>query len=164
MKRTQHASLKHLNSFSVEAHANQIIELETGKVWGKHKGLWFHTIGQRKGLGLSQGPWFVVKKNIEENTLYISNGYDPVSQYSDQVLLADFQYINAAYPFDLSEPGKISFKIRHQPEFNSGTLVKEGDLHIISSERPISGVAPGQFGVIYDEEKKICLGSGVITL
>ncbi|HNQ83202.1 MAG TPA: tRNA 2-thiouridine(34) synthase MnmA, partial [Bacteroidales bacterium] len=41
-----------------------IVELETGKILGKHKGYWFHTIGQRKGLGLSQGPWFVVKKDI----------------------------------------------------------------------------------------------------
>jgi len=148
----------------VGENPGEIVELETGKVWGKHKGLWFHTIGQRKGLGLSQGPWFVVKKNIEENILYISNGYDPVAQYSDQVLLSDFQYINAAHPLDLSEPRKISFKIRHQPEFSSGTLLKDGNLHIISSEKPISGVAPGQFGVIYDETKKICLGSGVITL
>jgi len=87
-----------------------------------------------------------------------------VSQYSEQVLLTDFQYINNRHPLDLSVPAKISFKIRHQPEFSAGTLIKEGDLHIISSEKPISGVAPGQFGVIYDEEKKICLGSGVITL
>jgi len=60
----------------VGENPGEIVELETGKVWGKHKGLWFHTIGQRKGLGLSQGPWFVVKKSLEENILYISNGYD----------------------------------------------------------------------------------------
>ena len=41
-----------------------IIELETGKKLGKHKGYWFHTIGQRKGLGLSGGPWFVIRKEI----------------------------------------------------------------------------------------------------
>ncbi len=39
-----------------------IIEIETGKKLGEHRGYWFHTIGQRKGLGLSGGPWFVVKK------------------------------------------------------------------------------------------------------
>jgi tRNA-specific 2-thiouridylase len=43
-----------------------IIELETGKKLGTHRGYWFHTIGQRKGLGLSGCPWFVVKKVIEE--------------------------------------------------------------------------------------------------
>ena len=43
-----------------------VIEFATGKLIGKHKGLWFHTIGQRKGLGLSGGPWFVVKKNVKK--------------------------------------------------------------------------------------------------
>ncbi|MGL5545621.1 MAG: tRNA 2-thiouridine(34) synthase MnmA, partial [Tannerellaceae bacterium] len=59
----------------------KIVELETGKVVGQHKGYWFHTIGQRKGLGLSCGPWFVIKKDIEQNIVYVSNGYDPETQY-----------------------------------------------------------------------------------
>ncbi len=142
----------------------KIIELETGKLWGEHKGLWFHTIGQRKGLGLSQGPWFVVKKDLEENVLYISNGYDPIAQYSDQVLLADFQFINDQHPLDLSTSKRVSFKIRHQPEFNSGVLSQDGNLHVIKADQAISGVAPGQFGVIYDKDQEICLGSGIITL
>ena len=50
-----------------------IIERETGKILGKHKGYWFHTIGQRKGLGLSGGPWFVVKKNIRRNIILVTN-------------------------------------------------------------------------------------------
>ena len=78
----------------VGENPGEIVELETGKVWGEHKGLWFHTIGQRKGLGLSQGPWFVVKKDLEKNILYISNGYDPIAQYSKEISLADFLFIN----------------------------------------------------------------------
>ncbi|WP_368333320.1 tRNA 2-thiouridine(34) synthase MnmA, partial [Phocaeicola vulgatus] len=42
-----------------------IIEMETGKRIGTHKGYWFHTIGQRKGLGLGGGPWFVIRKDID---------------------------------------------------------------------------------------------------
>jgi tRNA-specific 2-thiouridylase len=148
----------------VGENPGEIIELETGKVRGEHKGLWFHTIGQRKGLGLSQGPWFVVRKDIPNNVLYISNGYDPVAQYSSEVVMADFHFINGKHPLDLTQPQKINFKIRHQPEFTSGNLNRIGDYHVISSDKPISGVAPGQFGVVYDEERKICLGSGVITL
>ena len=45
----------------------RVIDIETGKVVGTHRGFWFHTIGQRKGLGLGGGPWFVVKKNIKKN-------------------------------------------------------------------------------------------------
>ena len=48
-----------------------IVELETGKKLGRHKGFWFHTIGQRRGLGLGGGPWFVVKKDIPNNIVYV---------------------------------------------------------------------------------------------
>lgn len=147
----------------VGENPGQVVELETGKIWGEHKGLWFHTIGQRKGLGLSQGPWFVVKKDMEENVLYISNGHDPIAQYSDKILLSDFHFIHKFNIPDYSSPQRINFKIRHQPEFNSGTLVRNGEMFAIQSDEAISGIAPGQFGVIYDKEKKICLGSGIIT-
>ena len=48
-----------------------VIELETGRCIGQHRGLWFHTIGQRKGMGFGGGPWFVVKKDVEKNILYV---------------------------------------------------------------------------------------------
>ncbi|MBQ7513947.1 MAG: tRNA 2-thiouridine(34) synthase MnmA, partial [Prevotella sp.] len=54
-----------------------VIELETGRKIGQHKGHWFHTIGQRKGMGFGGGPWFVVKKDIQQNIIYVSHGYDP---------------------------------------------------------------------------------------
>jgi tRNA (5-methylaminomethyl-2-thiouridylate)-methyltransferase len=141
-----------------------IIELETGKVLGKHKGFWFHTIGQRKGLGLSQGPWFVVQKDIPGNIVYVSNGYDPVAQHRKVITLADFLFINEIPDRDYSVPQPVHFKIRHQPEFNEGVMRRQGDngTYMIESSNSIAGVAPGQFGVVYDTEKRICLGSGVI--
>ena len=140
-----------------------IVELETGKILGKHKGYWFHTIGQRKGLGLGQGPWFVVKKDAQENIIYVSNGYDPEAQYSDMVVLEDFLFITENTFPDLAKGAEITFKIRHTPEFIKGIIISEGDKIILKSEKLIAGLAAGQFGVVYDAEKKICLGSGVIT-
>ena len=57
----------------------------------------------------------------------------------------------------------ITFKIRHTPDFTKGKLIQEGEkqFHILSSEK-LQGIAPGQFGVIYDEEAKVCVGSGEI--
>ncbi|MCE5332452.1 MAG: tRNA 2-thiouridine(34) synthase MnmA, partial [Bacteroidales bacterium] len=49
-----------------------IVEFETGKILGKHKGYWFHTVGQRKGLGLSGGPWYVIKKDVDANIVWAS--------------------------------------------------------------------------------------------
>ena len=138
-----------------------IIELETGKKLGTHRGYWFHTIGQRKGLGLSGGPWFVVKKDIEENTIYVSRGYGVETQYGNEFRMHDFHFITDN-PWKGQEK-EITFKIRHTPDFTKGKLIQEGEkqFHILSSEK-LQGIAPGQFGVIYDEETKVCVGSGEI--
>jgi tRNA-specific 2-thiouridylase len=140
----------------------EIVELETGKVLGTHRGYWFHTIGQRKGLGLSQGPWFVVKKDIPKNIIYVSNGYDPASQYHHEIILDDFLFINDSVSGQFETPQPVAFKIRHQPEFSKGVLEQRGSNYVIKSEKAVSGVAPGQFGVVYDPGRKRCLGSGII--
>ncbi|MEI6747685.1 MAG: tRNA 2-thiouridine(34) synthase MnmA [Bacteroidota bacterium] len=139
-----------------------IIELETGKKLGKHKGYWFHTIGQRKGLGLSLGPWFVVKKEVDTNTIFVSNGYDPMAQYGQTIRLSNFSFLTRNPWPDFNEPRRINFKIRHTPEFTTGSVTKEGPMLVLHSDEPVSGIAAGQFGVIYNEEATICLGSGVI--
>ena len=140
-----------------------IIELETGKKLGTHRGYWFHTIGQRKGLGLSGGPWFVVKKDIEENTIYVSRGYGVETQYGNEFRMHDFHFITDNPWKGQEKERDITFKIRHTPDFTKGKLIQEGEkqFHILSSEK-LQGIAPGQFGVIYDEETKVCVGSGEI--
>ena len=70
-----------------------IVELATGKRIGEHRGLWFHTIGQRKGLGMGGGPWFVVKKDMERNILYVAHGYDPASAYCSSFAVRDFHFL-----------------------------------------------------------------------
>mgnify|MGYP002596305450 CR=1 FL=1 len=141
-----------------------IIELETGKKVGTHRGYWFHTIGQRKGLGLSGGPWFVIKKDVEENIIYVSHGYGVETQFGSEFRINDFHFITENPWKDAGKEIDITFKIRHTPEFTKGKLVQEegGQFRILSSEK-LQGIAPGQFGVIYDEEAGICVGSGEIT-
>ena len=140
-----------------------IIELETGKKVGTHRGYWFHTIGQRKGLGLSGGPWFVIKKDIEENIIYVSHGYGVETQFCSEFRINDFHFITENPWKDAGKEIDITFKIRHTPDFTKGKLIQEGEkqFHILSSEK-LQGIAPGQFGVIYDEEAKVCVGSGEI--
>jgi len=141
----------------------KIIELETGKVIGQHRGYWFHTIGQRKGLYLSGGPWFVIQKDIHRNIIYVSNGYDPETQYGKVINLHGFDFITEDPWGDFEGKKEITFKIRHTPEFTKGTVEKIGDIYRISSEKKIQGIAPGQYGVIYDKDAHLCLGSGMIT-
>ncbi len=139
-----------------------IVELETGKVMGKHKGYWFHTSGQRKGLGLSGGPWYVIKKDIDANIVYASKGFDAEAQYGNEFTMCNFHFITDNPWESMDGEVEISFKIRHTPEFTKGKIIKTmNGYHLLSNEK-LQGIAPGQFGVVYDSLSKICIGSGEI--
>ena len=141
-----------------------IIEIETGRKLGEHNGYWFHTIGQRKGLGLSGGPWYVVKKNIADNAIYVSNGYGTAKQYG-RVLHLDEMHFISGNPWQGQEGTfEITFKNRHTPIFMPARFTHlRGCERVIESERDVQGIAPGQFAVIYDSNHHLCYGSGVIT-
>ena len=163
-----------------------IVEIETGKVLGKHQGFWFHTIGQRKGLYLSGGPWFVVKKDIVENVVYVSKGYCPEAQMADELVMRDMHWITED-PYvvgsrlnreGMDGEGRVSspsngeewsalrvlFKIRHVAELRGGVLTKRGDgSYHLKMDAKTNGVAPGQFCVIYTPDGRVCLGSGEIA-
>ena len=121
------------------------------------------TIGQRKGLGLSGGPWFVIQKDIRRNIIYVSNGYDPETQYGKTINMHGFDFITEDPWGAFDDAKEITFKIRHTPEFTHGYLRRVGDLYRIESDEKIQGIAPGQFGVVYDKDHHLCYGSGMIV-
>ncbi|MBP5257741.1 MAG: tRNA 2-thiouridine(34) synthase MnmA [Prevotella sp.] len=138
-----------------------VIELETGKLIGRHKGLWFHTIGQRHGLGFGGGPWFVIRKDLKQNILYVSKGYDPRQAYSDVFGIRDFHFLSPEAGTQL--PDKVTFKIRHTPDWHEAKVELSAEGYIIHSSKPLHGVAPGQFCVVYDDEHHRCYGSAEIS-
>lgn len=146
-----------------------IVELETGRLLGRHKGYWFHTIGQRKGLGLSGGPWFVVRKNVDDNVLFVSRGYDTDKQYGRRLHIAETQFITADPWADTpaidGDGVEVSFKNRHTPDFIPGRIVRldaPGE-YMIYSDRDVQGIAPGQFAALYSPDCRLCYGSGIIS-
>ena len=141
-----------------------IIELETGRKLGEHRGYWFHTIGQRKGLGLSGGPWYVVRKDVKDNIIYVSNGYGTAKQYGRTLPLDEMHFISRNPWQSIEGPVDIMFKNRHTPHIMPGKLTHVEDRRwVIESEEDVQGIAPGQFAVIYDRQGHLCYGSGVIT-
>ena len=143
----------------------RVIDIETGKIVGHHRGFWFHTIGQRKGLGLSGGPWFVVKKNVKKNIIFVAHGWDTQLQYGHDFRLADMHFITSPFPASLKEEEMpISFKVRHVDHFMPGIITLDDEGYHIHSDEPIQGIAPGQFGCIYDANHQICYGSGEIAI
>lgn len=143
-----------------------VIEIETGKKIGIHDGFWFYTIGQRKGLGLGGGPWFVVKKDTEANIIYVSKGYDTPKQYGREIHLTEPNWISGT-PF--SQKGNeipVAFKIRHVPDFLEGKLqlLSGENEFLLISQQDVQGIAPGQYAILYSTDCKICYGSALITL
>lgn len=141
-----------------------VLELETGRKIGQHRGLWFHTIGQRHGLGFGGGPWYAVKKDVGRNILYVSRGYEPRTAYKTDFKVHGFHFLTMN-PWDDSPECDVTFKIRHTPEYHPARLERLGEgSYMVHSQTPIQGVAPGQFCVVYDERHHCCIGSAEITV
>ena len=139
-----------------------VVERETGRIIGKHKGYWFHTVGQRKGLGLGGGPWFVTDKDIEKNIVYVSHTESCHGLYGNEFHLTGFHFITAD-PWKGATEVDVLFKIRHTERPRPGHMSRQPDGRmLITSPTPIQGIAPGQFGVLYTADGRICAGSGEI--
>lgn len=138
----------------------RVIDIDTGRVLGQHRGLWYHTIGQRHGLGFGGGPWFAVKKDLRRNILLVSRGYDPKAAYRQQFSTGPMHWLTAPVPLDGAD---IMFKIRHTTQPQHAVITPRDDGYDIAADRPIHGVAQGQFCVVYDRHAHRCLGSAVIA-
>ena len=96
------------------------------------------------------------------NIVYASKGFDAEAQYGYEFSMRDFHFITDD-PWENQHPEiDVTFKIRHTPDFTKGKIIQTPDgYRLISTER-LQGIAPGQFGVVYDAESRICVGSGEI--
>lgn len=132
-----------------------IVDVDTNKVMGKHPGYYYYTIGQRSGLKLGGGPWFVVNKDVDNNIVYISKENKAVRERSE-FNVRKFNWISGSPP----AKEKLKVKIRHGENFFNCTLQLNDGNGNVRLEKPDSGIAPGQFAVFYDDD--CCLGGGVI--
>ena len=145
------------------ARKGKILDL-SGKEVGEHMGLMYYTLGQRRGLDLGgvkgeeeQGRWFVVKKNLQNNVLYVSHG-DETPLYSVSCEVSGFNWI----PFP---PEKRAFectaKFRYrQPDQAVRVQIREDGRVHIEFDEPQRAVTEGQYAVLYRGEE--CIGGGVI--
>jgi tRNA-specific 2-thiouridylase len=143
--------------FHLGERRGKIRDIADGRTLGEHRGYWFHTIGQRRGLGLAGGPWYVVDKDITENVVWVSHGEALAARRRDIVVVPSPNWF--AGPPTLSE---LEVKLRHGPNvIRSQVDIESSGALVATLSEPDPGVAAGQYAVFYDGAR--CLGGGVIA-
>jgi tRNA-uridine 2-sulfurtransferase len=147
------------------------IKDERGRRIGEHVGLSFYTLGQRKGIGIGglkepgqasggneHAPWFVARKDMATNTLYVVQGHDHPWLLSGTLLADDTSWVAGAPP----AAGAVAAKSRYrQADAACSFAPAAGDSFTLRFAQPQWAVTPGQSAVVYDGE--VCLGGGVIA-
>jgi tRNA-specific 2-thiouridylase len=141
-----------------------LIETTDGKECGKHDGLMYYTMGQRKGLGIGGGygkqeaPWFVAEKDLDRNVLIVAQGHSHSSLYHKQLMADQVHWINGSVPENLSG---ISAKIRYR---QADQICEITELSVnkctVRFDKPQFAITPGQSIVFYHGNE--CLGGAVI--
>jgi tRNA-specific 2-thiouridylase len=147
------------------------IKDEKGRTIGQHVGLSFYTLGQRQGLGIGglkakgaqrgggeHAPWFVARKDMEKNTLWVVQGHDHPWLLSTELAAQDASWVAGTPP----APGALSAKTRYRQADAPCDLTTQGETAFsLHFPEPQWAVTPGQSAVLYDGE--VCLGGGVIA-
>lgn len=145
------------------AQPGVIISVE-GNVIGEHQGLMYHTLGQRKGLGIggikdgSEEPWYVVDKDVANNQLVVAQGHEHPRLMSTGLIAQQLHWVDRE---TLTEPLRCTVKTRYRQADIPCTITPLNHESLeVRFDEPVAAVTPGQSAVFYQGE--ICLGGGVI--
>ncbi|WP_300410820.1 tRNA 2-thiouridine(34) synthase MnmA [Lagierella sp.] len=130
-----------------------------GEVMGSHEGLMYHTIGQRRGLGIGGDgeAWFVCGKNIEKNELIVCQGSENEHLFSNRLLASQFSTpMTEKFPKEFDCTAKFRYRQKDIPVHVK--FLDEDKVELTYDH--VKSVTPGQAAVLYQEE--ICLGSAII--
>src|SRR5574344_404003 len=145
------------------AKQGNIVDIDTGKIIGKHDGVLYYTIGQRKGLGIggisgevAKG-WFVCSKDVKKNILFVASGNEDEHLFSDSVIINMVNLFNRP----IKDGTHINCKFRYRQQDQGVTLFNNSDGSVkLVFDKPYKAVTPGQGCVFYDGD--LCLGGGII--
>lgn len=128
-----------------------------GKIIGKHQGLYFYTIGQRKGIGISGGPYYVLDKDIKRNLLIVTKNQKDL--YKKELVAKNVNWISGKIP---ELPLKIKAKIRYRHKASLSTIYKlKTKNYKLVFNKPQRAITLGQSVVFYKGQE--VLGGGIIS-
>lgn len=143
------------NNSNIKPIEGNIVNLD-GKVLGKHTGLYNYTIGQRKGLGISNPvPLFVLGFNKDRNEVIVG---EEEKLYKKEILVSN---INLLLIDEIKEPIEVEVKTRYSSKQAKATIVEENGNIKVTFEEPQRAITPGQSAVFY-VDGDIVLGGGKI--
>jgi tRNA-specific 2-thiouridylase len=135
-----------------------------GDTIGQHEGLMYHTLGQRKGLGIggvkdgSEQPWYVVEKDLINNRLIVAQGHDHPSLLSTGLIATQLHWVDRQGP---TSSLRCTVKTRYrQQDIPCQLTLLSDDRWLVTFDEPQKAVTPGQSAVFYLDE--VCLGGGII--
>lgn len=135
-----------------------------GKRIGRHDGLMYYTLGQRRGLGIGGSGdgrrWFVVKKDLENNLLVVDQGEDSPLLYTLRADGSECTWIAGHPPVSDGSALQCQVRLRHRQPLQHCRIVLNGNRVQIDFSQPQRAVTPGQSAVFYDRE--VCLGGAII--
>lgn len=144
------------------AKPGDIVEGSTGKVLGRHSGVLYYTLGQHKGLGIGgvkgeeEGAFFIYRKDVKKNILYVAHPSDRHLLLSDECYVDHVNWIGPKPDGEM----RVGVKFRYRQPDQFCTLRFEGDRIRLSYDSPVEAVTPGQIAVIYEGDKM--RGGGII--
>lgn len=140
------------------------IKTTEGEVIGRHQGLMYHTLGQRKGLGIGgikgkdENAWYVVEKDLKNNVLVVAQGHDNSALQSSGLIAKQLTWVSEQ---PLRETLRCTVKTRYrQTDIPCVVVPVDEDTAEVRFDEPQIAVTPGQSAVFYQGEE--CLGGGVI--
>jgi tRNA-specific 2-thiouridylase len=139
-------------------HEPGVIETVEGTEIGAHDGIYYYTIGQRKGMGIG-GPgdaWFVVDKQKESRKLIVAQGENHPALFANALTATDVSWVSSAPEL----PFKCKAKVRYRQIEEPCTVSKQGDMLLVTFDEPQRAVTPRQSVVFYDGNT--CLGGAII--
>lgn len=156
------------------SHEPGPIQDDRGRLLGRHVGLSFYTLGQRQGLGIGgvkekgaqrgggeHHPWFVARKEVSTNTLYVVQGHEHPWLLSPALRAQDLSWVAGQAPQG-PYPVAMAAKTRYRQADAACTLVQiDQQGLVLDFKQPQWAITPGQSAVLYDGE--VCLGGGVIS-
>jgi len=130
------------------------------KVLGRHQGLYFYTIGQRKGIGFSGGPYYVLDKNLKNNILVVTKNEKDLCK--KELIARNVNWLSGKEP---KLPLRVAAKIRYRHEYAPATIIKNLKFKIknyygVIFDKPQRAITPGQSVVFYKGQE--LLGGGII--